>query len=127
MKKTTKENLDLYNKHTNPLKWIVKRLIEFDSSLLIENDFDENSLNNYNHYISVDDLKQSITDYAEKEGLDITNENKGISTNKLTNTIKSAFNLWSLNDNYNYDYKPLRKREKGNRYYVYPNVKYKDK
>ncbi|MBR6992604.1 MAG: hypothetical protein IKH85_00855 [Methanobrevibacter sp.] len=127
LKKTTKENLDLYNKHTNPLKWIVKRLIEFDSSLLIENDFDENSLNNYNHYISVDDLKQSITDYAEKEGLDITNENKGISTNKLTNTIKSAFNLWSLNDNYNYDYKPLRKREKGNRYYVYPNVKYKDK
>lgn len=127
LKKTTKENLDLYNKHTNPLKWIVKKLIEFDSSLLIENDFDEDSLNNYNHYISVDDLKQSIIDYAEKEGLDITNENKAISTNKLTNTIKSAFNLWSLNDNYNYDYKPLRKREKGNRLYVYPNVKYKDK
>lgn len=127
LKKTTKENLDLYNKHTNPLKWIVKRLIEFDSSLLIEKDFDEDSLNNYNYYISVDDLKQSIIDYAEKEGLDITNENKAISTNKLTNTIKSAFNLWSLNDNYNYDYKPLRKREKGNRLYVYPNVKYKDK
>ena len=126
LKKTTKENLDLYNKHTNPLKWIVKKLIEFDFSLLIENDFDEKSQKKYNYYISVDDLKHSIIDYAEKEGLDITNENDNISTYKLTKTIKSVFNLWSLKDKYNYDYNPERKQVDTSRINVYPNLKYKD-
>lgn len=61
-----------------------------------------------------------------KNGLDITNENNTISTTKLTKTIKSAFNLWSLNDNYGYDYKPIQKQKNNNRYYVYPNVKFKE-
>ena len=113
-------------KHTNPLKWIVKKLIEFDFSLLIENDFDEKSQKKYNYYISVDDLKHSIIDYAEKEGLDITNENDNISTYKLTKTIKSVFNLWSLKDKYNYDYNPERKQVDTSRINVYPNLKYKD-
>lgn len=126
LRKSTHETLDLYNKHTNPLKWIVKKLIEFDDTLLIEENIEELDLNNYNYYISVDDLKQEIITYADLQGLDITNENNSISTNKLTNTIKSAFNLWSLNDNYGYDYKSIQRQKQGNRYYVYPNVKFKE-
>ena len=126
LRKSTTENLDLYNKHTNPLKWIVKKLIEFNDIYLLNIDINENSLNNYTDYISADDLKQKIITYADLQGLDITNENNSISTNKLTNTIKSAFNLWSLNDNYGYDYKPLRKQEHNTRINIYPNIKYKD-
>ena len=37
---------------------------------------------------------------------------------KLTNTIKSAFNLWGLNDNHGYDYKPIPKQKDNNRYRV---------
>jgi len=126
LRKTTKENLDLYNKHTDPLKWIVKKLIVFDDDLLITSDISEKDLNNYNFYIGVDELKQRILNYANNEGLDITNENNNLSTNQLTKAIVRAFNLWNLKDNYNIEYKPIRKRENGNRIYVYPNIRFKE-
>lgn len=126
LRKTTKENLDLYNKHTDPLKWIIKKLIVFDDELFITSDISEYDLNNYNSYIAVDELKQSILNYANKEGLDISNENNNLSTNKLTKAIIRAFNLWNLKDNYNFEYKPLRKRKNNNRIYIYPNIRFKE-
>lgn len=127
LKKSTNENLDLYNKHSNPLKWIVKKLIVFDDSYIPTSDINEYDLTNYiTCYISVDELKQSILTFANNEGLDIgLTDNNNLSTNRLTNSIKSAFNLWALNDSIGYDYKPIQKQEHNKRSMVYPNIKFK--
>lgn len=128
LKKTTKENRDLYNKHTNPLLWIIKKLIVFVDYDNFISEIKDNNLSNYMaSYISVDELKQNILTYANNEGLDIgLTDNNNISTQKLTNTIKTAFNLWSLNDIINYDYSPIKKQENNNRFLVYPNIEFKE-
>ena len=128
LKKSTKENLDLYNKHSNSLKWIIKKLYIFDDSFLIDSDIQEFDLqNHFNNYLSVEKVKNTVLEYANRQGLDIVNDEGTISTKKLTNAIKGAFDLWELKDNYNYDYKPVQKRgENNNRFYVYPNLIVKD-
>lgn len=128
LKKSTNENLDLYNKHSNPLLWIVKKLIIFDEDNLTTSEINEHDLTNHmTCYISVEELKQNILTYANNEGLDIgLTENNNLSTNRLTNTIKSAFSLWDMKYNLGFEYKPIRKREGNNRYYVYPNIRFKN-
>lgn len=128
LKKTTEENRDLYNKHTNPLLWIVKKLIVFVDYDNFISEIKDNNLTKYmTSYISVDELKQNILTYAKNEGLDIgLTDNNNISTQKLTNTIKTAFNLWSLNDSIGYDYKPIQKMDNKGRPYVYPNIEFKE-
>ena len=124
LKRSYDDNLDLYNKHSNPLKWIIEELFIFDEDNLIIKDYGDYELND-NIYLSVDEVKQKIINYANIEGLDI-NEDNIITTKQLTNTIKSAFDLWSLKDNYGIDYKPIQKQRNYNRFYVYENFKLKD-
>ena len=128
MKKSTDENFDLYYKHSNPLLWIVKKLIVYDDNDLLTSEVKEQDLSNYmNCYISVDELKQSLLKYANNEGLDIgLSDNNNLSTKKLTNTIKSAFDLWDMKYSLGFEYKPIQKRGHNMRYYVYPNIKFKN-
>ena len=129
LRKSTKENLDLYNKHSYPLKWLIQKLIMFDDSFLFS-DYEITDHNLHKHlttYIPVNELKQTLLTEADKEGLDIGNSEGILSTQKLTPAIKSAFNLWDLKDEYDFDYKPKSKRgENGIRKQVYPCLIYKD-
>ena len=82
-------------------------------------------ISKYNNiYLSVDEVKEAIKKCADKKGLDISEDNN-ITTKQLTNAIKSAFDLWSLKDNYDIDYKPLQKQRDYRRFYIYPNLKFK--
>ena len=123
LRKSYEDNLNLYNKHSNPLKWIISELFIFNMDNLIINDFGQYELIN-NDYLTVDEVKEAIKKCANKKGLDISEDNN-ITTKQLTNAIKSAFDLWSLKDNYDIDYKPIQKQMDYRRFYIYPNLKFK--
>ena len=124
LRRSYENNLNLYNKHSNPLKWIINELFIFDMDNINIKDYADYDLINY-YYLSVDEVKETIKNYADNNGLDISEDNN-ITTKQLTNTIKSTFDLWSLKDNYGIDYKPIQKQRDYRRFYIYENLKLKE-
>jgi len=109
LRKNIKGTRQTLNKHTEPLEYLINLLVKYDNGL---REYDNEEL------IYTESLINSIIKLAEKEGLSLPLNNKGlIDSRKLSIAVKNVFDLWEYKDKEGNKYKAKYDNTERKRYY----------
>lgn len=113
--------LDLFNKHSDPLSYVLDKLIVGVDEDKFKSD--EDTKNFGKEYVTTSDLNELCMIVAKNEGIELPLDKHGkVSPRILLNAIKKEFDLYDLRDNYHNNYGTRVRKVNGKNTRVYPGL-----
>lgn len=111
--------LELLNKHSNPLSYLIRKLIMKHDPEAYNHEL--NMMQNKDVYIPTNELNKLAVYLAKKEGIELPlNNNSKISPRKLINAIKKEFDLYDWTDDNGRNYNTTTTQINGKNERIYP-------